>query len=408
MKKLLLLALTIGTLETGFAQSDYRTGYVVTNRGDTLKGLIPYREGSKAYKFVTFKTKENQEAVTYLPPEIKGYGFENDKFFQSKTIAIKDETPKEVFLEVITRGTVSLYRYEKFFFVEKEDRGAQQLINESRQVEINGRRVLRNSNQHISTLNILLYDCPEVIAQVQKSRLDEKSLTHLIETYNKCKGAPGITFKEKKPFTKAIAGLVAGTNISQLEFERHVSHRELPGDFEVSAVPVIGISFDVLSPRISERISLNANVLYVNPTYHGYSIHNGTYYTERNYFTIKLSQLRLPISVRYTLINKNFNPYINFGICGTVHARSSLIWVQEVESNNTVQIYHNETQPGKTTQFGLWAGSGVIRSINKRLDVLVELRYEQTNGVSRTPGRTLAGPKSKVTNFQILVGLRIK
>ncbi|MBK7652728.1 MAG: hypothetical protein IPJ20_20970 [Flammeovirgaceae bacterium] len=72
----------------------------------------------------------------------------NDKLFQSREILIKDQPSQVVFLEVIVRGLVSLYKFEDIFFIEKGNDGLKQLINETEEVFVDGKRLLKNKSSH--------------------------------------------------------------------------------------------------------------------------------------------------------------------------------------------------------------------------------------------------------------------
>jgi hypothetical protein len=407
MKRLILLITLICIEEFSFSQTDYRNGYIITNARDTLFGLVDYRERAKAYKSCDFKISKGQNTITYEPSNIIGYGFENDKFYQSKEISIKDQISKVAFLEVIVRGLVSLYKFEDTYFIEKDNNGLQQLLIETKEVFVDGKRVLKNTNQHIATINMLLFDCAEIRAKVQKIRLYEKELTNLIEDYNRCKGEPSITFKNKKPWTKAIIGMTGGLNISQLNFEANPGYRHLAGNFEVFKSPMIGVSIDILSPRLSERISFHADLLYLTTKYYNYTLYKISSSVERNYVTIELRQLKIPIGIRYTFPKREFTPYFNAGMSSTIHLSSNSIWVQEVESNSVVNTNESEALTIGNKQFGLWAGCGVIKSINKKLNAFLELRYEQTDGIAPFSVDS-QGLNSKISNFQILIGIRTR
>lgn len=407
MKRLILLTLVIFVAKSGFSQTDFRKGYVIIDARDTLFGLVDYREGVKAYKNCEFKKSEEQSAVTYEPNSIIGYGFENDKLFQSKEISINDQPTEVVFLEVIIRGTVSLYKFESTYFIEKDNNGLQQLINETKELSIDGKNVVKNTYQYIGTINMLVFDCIEIRPKVQKVRLNEKPLTKLIEEYNRCKGESSITFKAKKPWTKAIIGMVGGLNISQLSFASNSGYEHLAGDFVVSRSPMAGVSLDILSPRLSERISFHGDLLYLTSKYYNYTLYNGTSYIERNYVTIELKQLKVPIGLRYSFPKREFTPYINFGISSTIHVSSNPRWVQEIESNGVVNTNENIFLAIKDKQFGLWGGCGVLKSIHLRLNAFFELRYEHSSGV--VPFSVIPMElSSKIANLQIFIGIRTK
>jgi hypothetical protein len=230
----------------------------------------------------------------------------------------------------------------------------------------------------------------------------------LVEDYNRCRGEPSTTFKAKKPWTKAIVGVIGGLNVSQLEFKPNVGFEHLTGSFEISKSPMVGISLDILSPRFSERFSFHGNAFYFTSKYYSYTLISSDASTKRNYVTIELQQIKIPIVFRYTFPERNFTPYFNIGISSTVHLNSSSDWIQEVESNNVVETFKNEALSIKKNQLGIWGGLGVIRSINNNLNVFVELRYEQTDGVSQNSIQPHADLQSAIANFQVLIGIRTK
>lgn len=407
MKRLILPIILICIAEFSFAQTDYRKGYVITNAKDTLFGLVDYREGSKGYKSCDFKTSKGQNTTTYEPQSIIGYGFENDKFFQSKQISIKDQPSKNVFLEIIVRGRVSLYKFEDTYFIEKGDDGLQQLINETKEVTIDSKSVLKKTNRHISILNILLFDCVEIRSKVDKVRLVEKSLTNLIEDYNRCKGHSEKSFKANKPWTKAILGVTGGLNISKLNFDSYPGFDHLGGDFEVSKSPMIGVSLDISSPRLSERFSFQGDLLYLASKYYKYTLYKSSSSIQRNYVTKELLQLKIPVSLRYSFPKREYTPYVNVGFSSTIHLSSNSKWVQETESYGVVKTKENDALAIRNKQFGLWGGCGVVKSMNNKFNAFIELRYEHTDGIAPFSVDSM-GLSSKITNFQIFIGIRTK
>jgi hypothetical protein len=395
-------------VEVSFSQTDYRRGYVITNTRDTLNGLVDYREGVKAHRSCDFKNSKAQPVISYEPASILGYGFQNDKFFLSKEILIKDQQAKVVFLEVLVLGLVSLYKFEDTYFIEKDTSGLLQLINESKEITVDGKKLSKNTNQHIGTINMLLFDCAELKSKIEGVKLHEKALTSLIEDYNRCKGALSIAFKAKKPWTKAGIGLTGGVNISQLSFDTAPGFEHLSGDFEISTSPTFGVSFEVKSPRLSERISFHGNLLYLISKYYNYNLFNYGSSTEINYVTIELQQLKIPVGICYTFPKRNFTPYFVLGISSTLHLGFNTNWIQEVESFNMVVTHSNEALAIKKSQFGVWGGCGLLRPISSKLNAFVEFRYEQTNGIAQNSVDPLAHFQSKIINFQLSIGINRK
>ena len=75
------------------------------------------------------------------------------------------------------------------------------------------------------------------------------------------------------------------------------------------------------------------------------------------------------------------------GVSTTLNLNLGSTWIQELEGHlNDVFIRqdNNDALPIRINQLGFWGGLGVIKSIAKKLSVFVELRYEQTDGISYT------------------------
>lgn len=408
MKRPIVLILLICIIQISYSQTDYRRGYVITNTRDTLHGLVDYREGVKAYRSCDFKNTKDQPVISYEPTSIIGYGFDNDKFFISKEISIKDQQPKVVFLEVLVMGLANLYKFEDTYFIAKDTSGLLQLINESKEITVDGKKLSKNTNQYIGTINMLLFDCAELKSKIERVKLHEKALTNLIEDYNRCKGAVSIAFKAKKPWTKAGMGLTGGMNISQLSFDSDPGFEHLSGVFETSRSPMFGVSFEVRSPRLSERISFDGNLLYLTSKYYNYNVFKYGSSTEINYVTIELQQLKIPVGICYNFPKRNFTPYFRLGISSTFHLGFNTNWIQEVESFNMVVTHSNEALAIKNSQFGVWGGSGLLRPISSKLNAFVEFRYEQTNGIAQNSVDPLAHFQSKIINFQLSIGITSK
>src|SRR5687767_4452967 len=107
MNRLIFFIAALMVTTSGFSQSDFRKGYIITSTRDTLFGLVDYKEGSKPYKSCTFKKTEDQSPTNYEPTEISGYGFVEGKYFESKEISEENQTKKVVFIEVKVKGVVS-------------------------------------------------------------------------------------------------------------------------------------------------------------------------------------------------------------------------------------------------------------------------------------------------------------
>ena len=136
-KTLFFIALLLPFLSN--AQSNYKPGYVVTSKGDTLKGFIDYREWDATPLAVNFKqSASDNTAKKYTPADIAGFGISNIESYRTYTgrISMDPSAPDKVktegerdtsfriatvFMKELEKGSrLALYSYkddikERFF-----------------------------------------------------------------------------------------------------------------------------------------------------------------------------------------------------------------------------------------------------------------------------------------------------
>jgi len=127
MKYVYLFAFFLSVSLSSFAQSNYKPGYVVDLKNDTLKGFIDYKEWENNPKAFTFKSNLNQSPQTFTNKTANAFGITGiehyHKFAFSKsnsttninTLHVGVDTSRSsetTFLKVIEQGKkVSLYSF---------------------------------------------------------------------------------------------------------------------------------------------------------------------------------------------------------------------------------------------------------------------------------------------------------
>ena len=142
----LLLAILIPALS--YAQGDFKPGYVITLKGDTLNGYINEYEWDSNPKSVTFKTDTIHPTQKYTVADIKQFTINNAITYKRYICRIslgtvdedhlnaKDTTSKidTVFLERLQTGkNITLYSYtdyikKRFYVTENEYDAPRELI----------------------------------------------------------------------------------------------------------------------------------------------------------------------------------------------------------------------------------------------------------------------------------------
>ena len=120
---LLVLFITM----TASAQVNPKQGYIITNEGDTIHGIIDYRSDARNARECHFMAAGSQEYKVYAPADIKGYRFAEDGiYYVTRTFKV-DGQEKTFFAEYLLRGGVSLYRHKEndtdyYFFIGEDGR----------------------------------------------------------------------------------------------------------------------------------------------------------------------------------------------------------------------------------------------------------------------------------------------
>ena len=391
MKQILSLALTLCLSQVAFSQTDFRPGFIVTLSGDTIKGFIDYRERNTVYYSCDFKNALGETPVTYTPGKILAYGFNNDKLFESKKVTHKEGDAEMLFLETLVKGRVTAYRFKRIFLLQKEGLDLYELI-EAKIVTSTG-SLARKPNQHIGILNALMFDCTEIRPKLQQDiDLTEKSLTRLVEEYNRCVGSALTIPKSNKAWFKFRYALSAGINISKLEVKSLYNY-DLAHDYDLSTSPFAGLSYEIQSPRISERFSFAGDIWASKTNYesHHEKIVGITPILE----TVKVSfiQLKVPLGVRYTFPSRRLTPFVNAGICTTFYLNADSQYSGRYTNG---QLYRKDSEPFriKDTQIGLWGGLGVSTSLGNKFNGSLELRMDQTKNITNNEIASL------ITNVQ--------
>lgn len=149
MKKYYFFALMLLPMFS-FAQSNYKNGYVVTLKGDTLRGQVNYQEWGQNPKIIDFKTSSNAKVQQLGFDKINGFGIDGLELYQKYVVnASLDATDlahasingadtisktDTVFLRVLQTGkNVTLYEYndeikERFYVKDNTMAVPQELV----------------------------------------------------------------------------------------------------------------------------------------------------------------------------------------------------------------------------------------------------------------------------------------
>lgn len=410
MKKILTLFLSVllGAALPAFAQKDFRSGYIVTLRQDTLRGLVNYKSDSRNALGCTFKSTEEAPEQEFDPTSLAGFGFTGGKVYESKKakivsreISFGNTFPEELikghinqnFMEVLIRGKMNLYYLSDtegrpHFYIQKDAEGLQELVQLEGYITNpqTGSREFYRSKQYVGILTLAFADCPDpgLKKQVEQTELKLKALQKVATYYNNCSSGKILT-TNPKPNQGVKCGLMAGLSRNAMLL-RAGNAFLVDQNFNGNSSFIGGgfIAFPLF--RQNEKLWLHNTVLLTHKTFASkFSETRPNNYNVNYDFNIDLTYLGINPQLRYTLPLRTVKPYAGAGFSANLlldyGQRVDIIVYQNGNLDKTYQNYELFDK-FRTFEFALNTSIGVKYPVSSNQNVFLECRLESGNGFS--------------------------
>lgn len=164
-------------------QKGYESGYIITNSGDTISGIVKDRKPppfGKIYKKIYFKAERSRKKK-YGPHQIKGYK-QGNRFFESMWLNVSYDFFKEKytsspnvgeqqFLKLIVQGYLSFYQLE---FEDQESDYVDAVDLYKRSDEASLVRVTQGIfGLKKKKLAAYFQDCPELVRKIETGEMKD-------------------------------------------------------------------------------------------------------------------------------------------------------------------------------------------------------------------------------------------
>lgn len=190
MKKVLIALFWIVALGVN-AQTNPRSGFIITNTGDTIRGIIDFRTNERLSKQCVFWANGESESHTYKPGEIEGFRFDNGgKYFVTRRLNVTGD-PQLYFAEFMVQGKMNLYcvahNRDEYFFFEREDGEMAQLTNRafltSSSIQDEKNKEQENREQY-GKVKFLLKDSWKACQDMNEKDMSRKNLVKVVRDYH--------------------------------------------------------------------------------------------------------------------------------------------------------------------------------------------------------------------------------
>lgn len=175
-----------------WGQSGYQDGFLLTTSLDTVRGSIRFTGKESAPGPCLFKTDKKVAPKEIFPGTVHGFCTNDGAYYYSRTLG----STTDVFLEVLAKGYMNLFKFGSVYYVEKGDSIFFELSDEWEVTTADGRpQQQHRSRNYTRMLALLMGDCPEVTKDAAKTPLKDKALVRLVVRYNKCRGSKTHLFR---------------------------------------------------------------------------------------------------------------------------------------------------------------------------------------------------------------------
>ncbi len=211
--KLLFYVVLFTITQFGYAQTDFREGFIIQHNGDTVFGKIDYRNDGLMGKVCRFKASNATKSKKYLPCEIKAYRFIDSKYFISAKVLNKDS-----FLEFLINGIVNIYYLRDdigdHYFIKKGDGDIKELpYTKSLITSEDGTLYNYETTRHLGFLKHYMQDAVGFESEIYRiGRPEHRNLINLAKKYHYkvCDGEKCIIYRKKEPLLRMKLELITG------------------------------------------------------------------------------------------------------------------------------------------------------------------------------------------------------
>ena|ERR1700741_4269063 len=159
------------------AQADYTEGYIVSAKGDTIRGEIKlnHKNEMEVYSKVMFREKNPGQARQYVPSKIRSFSFDGLEY---ASVRLDNQW---IFMQVVCRGRIMFFEYKPPVALGNERMQSQYFIMKGGFESLEQFFVDSKAKKHIKPF---LADDKEFQKEIENETIDYSGLVYTISRYN--------------------------------------------------------------------------------------------------------------------------------------------------------------------------------------------------------------------------------
>jgi len=390
LRIILILVVSIISLQNSYCQKNFSPGFIVTTKGDTIQGLIDYPDKKYNPSEINFKERNTGEVKVYNPQTIKQLSVKNTVYVSAiiereissaALTQLQDEqndfelVRDTVFLNVEFVGDKSLFSFvsdkgNTNFYIKNND--VYELLKYKKYLtKIDGKEGIVESKVYLGQLILYLSENTSIQSQIKNTEYTRKGLRKLFEKYyDLTKSNP--EFKRKKDKVVYEKGILVGASLSTLAIgSNQLDEVDSEFKFKQKQDFSIGFFYDILLPYNHGRWSINNELVLGQYKLEAeYNDSENFVYGEATHTYLQMNNL-----VRYKQPIGQIAIYANLGLASRIVINDSYSFKNKTDEQNVEQtILHDELSSVDKSSFDIIGGIGV-----KLKQYSLELRYAGAN-----------------------------
>lgn len=383
----LLYVISIFALQ---AQQNFTEGGILRPNGDTLRGLVDYRDWDLTPAEIHFRQSISAENEVIKPENVAGFFITNkNEVYRSAIVYLNDEpsdtrampsfpTKREaltgfrparhrVFLRLLAGGQLTLLEHNdanrRHFLVQPEGDTLRELI--ARQVSVGDAVV--SLDEYKNQLRLLTAACPTLKTNLDRLPYFESPLVACIQDYNRCVGKTAYTRPKVKAARRLYA--LAGAGLPLVKASGPFSDNK-PVDGPGNIAPLFGVGADFSFPRARGKRGAGAELYY---TSYSFETTKQDIFGRDVRYDAGVSYLRLLAFFRQDIFTSRLQPYLKAGIGASYLLSARFDYARESNAGGQTEF----NRPLQKNDICFMGGIGI-----KTGRFALECRYEKGSNVA--------------------------
>lgn len=364
----LFLFLLFFSLMPMIAQVNPKSGYIITNTGDTIRGVIDFRTNEILSKKCVFLANGDNEYKTYSPGDIEGFRFDsNGKYFVTRRFTLKGDS-QLYFAEFMVQGLMNLYcvadKYSEYFFFEREDGEMALLTNttlmSSATIQEAKKEQLEKRKQ-LGKVRLLLKDSWKAVDDMNVTDMSRQKLVNAVRDYHYdvcTDGSNCMVYEYKEKADRLKIHFKACANYSYYSHERPL-YQNLEDETYSGSTFEVGLGAEVDIERLLKGFSIELCVAYspITSFEHDVMVKGGH---EPSHTMYEKGRITTSLGFVKHYGNRKIQPIIRAGAFYAQHFRN-----RETRYYKSKQMVDIEW--GNSKYMGVYLGGGIQMPVNMHL-----------------------------------------